>query len=103
MPRQLIFLHLGAAVAATSCTGGEHAARGRRCEREGTDSARAACVAVEAASRRAGVAQRVHEFRWEPGGYSILTVPVKLRGTDGEVTVHVSHAFEVTSFGPDSA
>jgi hypothetical protein len=103
MPGHMRLRTIAVVVACASCAGGGDAAQAPACEQEGTDSARAACVAVEAASRRVGRAQRVQEFRREQAGYSILTVPVEIRGTDGDLTVHVSRTFEVTGFGPDSA
>ena len=74
-----------------------------RCELAATDSARAVCVAIEAASKRAGRAQRLHEFRRDSGGFSILTPPEMSRGTDGDLTVRLSRDFVVLGFGPDSA
>jgi hypothetical protein len=67
------------------------------------DSARAAQLALDTASKRASAAYFVREFRCEPGGYSILTLPVRALRTDGDLTVHVSANFRVTGFGPDSA
>jgi hypothetical protein len=103
MPGHMRLQTIAVAVASASCAGGRDSAQAPACEHKATDSARAACVAVDAASRRAGRAQRVHEFRTVPAGYSILTVPVEVRRTDGDLTVHVSRTFEVTGFGPDSA
>ena len=94
---------VAALLAATAGCAREGPPQPRACEREGSDSARAVCVALNAADRQRGQPTRVLEFRREPGGYSILTLPAKPLGTDGDLTVHVSHTFKVTGFGPDSA
>ena len=73
-----------------------------RCAREPADSARAVCVGVEVASREVGRSQRLYEFRREPGGFAIVTVPDSIVMTDGELTVHLSLDFRVRGFGPDS-
>jgi hypothetical protein len=94
---------VAAVVAAIAGCARDEAPRGDACEREGTDSARAVCVALDAARRRTGQEPQALEFRRDSAGYSILTIPTKSLATDGDLTVHVSHAFEVTGFGPDSA
>lgn len=68
-----------------------------------SDSAHAACVALDTATRLTRETRKVHEFRRDSLGFSILTLPVKPTHTDGDLTVHVSKAFNVNGFGPDSA
>ncbi len=74
-----------------------------RCDLAATDSARAVCVALDTATKRAGGPRRLHEFRRDTGGYSILTLPERSMATDGDLTVRLSRDFRVLGFGPDSA
>ncbi len=68
----------------------------------GSDSARAAQVALDTAGKLMHDAYVVTEFRCERGGYSILTVPATTRRMDRSLTVQVSEQLRVIGFGPDS-
>ena len=58
------------------------------CASQGTDSARAVCIALRAASRQ-GQAAKVLEMRREEGGYCIVTIPADPRTLDGMAVVRV--------------
>lgn len=59
-----------------------------RCASPATDSARAVCIALRAASRD-GLGAKVLEMRREEGGFCIVTVPDDPRVTDGRAAVRV--------------
>jgi hypothetical protein len=89
-------------IACQADTESRTAASSAPCAREPGDSARTVDIAVAAASRQAGRPQRVHEFRREPGGFSILTLPERVPGRDGDLTVRLNCFNVVVGFGPDS-
>ena len=91
------------AVALAACDRPRQTATASDCGSPSSDSARAACIALDTTSRLTHQVRKVHEFRRDSVGYSILTLPVQPRGTDGDLTVHVSKTFKVTGFGSDSA
>ena len=100
-PTRLSLILLSSATAVCGRTEGA-ATSDRDCLVSSSDSARAVCTALDTAERLTDVERRVAEFRFDSAGFSILTLPVQPKATDGDLTVRLSKDFKVVGFGPDS-
>jgi hypothetical protein len=91
------FLSAVFALAGSAWACGRPAGGAADCSREGGDSARAVCLALDTLARGERLPSRLLRAERTPEGFRIVTVPADPNMVDGMGIVHVTRAGHVTS------